>query len=64
MSELRLSRLLTFPSISLRASSDMTGLSWALLADRTACRKSLSSRVRPFTNLQQCKDIVILCDIL
>ena len=51
MSELRLRRLVTLPRISFIASSAITGLSWALFAERTAWRKSLSSRVRPFTNL-------------
>lgn len=56
--ELRLSKLLTLPRINLRDSSDRTVFSWALLAERTACRKSLSNNVRPFTKLKRRKKTI------
>ena len=52
---LRPNKLPIFPRICFSVSSDITGFSWARLADRTACRKSLWSSVSAFTNLKKAK---------
>ena len=49
--EFRVRMLPTLPKMSLMFSSDITGFSWALLADRMAPRKSWSSSLRPLTYL-------------